>query len=134
MLNELRSMTKSPIPKPTASELNLLKLLWQHGPMNAKQMHECIQRERPDLSYATVLRHLQIMHGKGILTRDESQRPHLYTPSQAQDSLQTNLLKDMIQKVFAGSGKALVLAALRGHVTDTERDEIEQILQDEKKS
>jgi predicted transcriptional regulator len=127
-------MTKISIPKPTASELNLLKLLWQHGPMNSKQMHECIQRERPDLAYATVLRHLQIMHSKGILTRDESQRPHLYAPSQAQDSLQTNLLKDMIQKVFAGSGKALVLAALRGHVTETEREEIEQILQDEKKS
>ncbi|PXX34957.1 BlaI/MecI/CopY family transcriptional regulator [Undibacterium pigrum] len=129
------SVAKSSIPKPTASELNLLKVLWQHGPMSAKQLHETIQAERPDLAYATVLRHLQIMHGKGILTRDESQRSHVYAPSQEQDSLQTNLLKDMIQKVFAGSGKALVLAALRGgHVSDKERDEIEQILQDEKKS
>jgi predicted transcriptional regulator len=127
-------MTKSPIPKPTASELNLLKLLWQYGPMNSKQAHERIQLDRPDLAYATVLRHLQIMHGKGILTRDDSQRPHLYAPSQAQDSLQTNLLKDMIQKVFAGSGKALILAALRGHVTEAERDEIEQVLKNEKKS
>ncbi|MBC3920448.1 BlaI/MecI/CopY family transcriptional regulator [Undibacterium sp. CY18W] len=125
---------KSAIPKPTASELNLLKVLWQQGPLNAKQVHEAVQAERPDLAYATVLRHLQIMHGKGILTRDESQRSHIYAPSQEQDSLQTNLLKDMIQKVFAGSGKALVLAALRGHVSAQERDEIEQILQDEKKS
>ncbi|MFZ6747051.1 BlaI/MecI/CopY family transcriptional regulator [Undibacterium sp. JH2W] len=128
------SVAKSSIPKPTASELNLLKVLWQHGPMSAKQLHENIQDERPDLAYATVLRHLQIMHGKGILIRDESQRSHVYAAAQEQDSLQTNLLKDMIQKVFAGSGKALVLAALRGHVTDKERDEIEQIMQDEKKS
>lgn len=130
----MSSISKLSIPKPTASELNLLKVLWQNGPMSAKQVHEAIQGERPDMAYATVLRHLQIMHGKGILTRDESQRSHVYAPSQEQDSMQTNLLKDMIQKVFAGSGKALVLAALRGHVSAKEREEIEQILQEEKKS
>lgn len=91
--------------------------------MNAKQVHEAAHAERPDLAYATVLRHLQIMQGKGILTRDESQRSHVYAPSQEQDSLQTNLLKDLIQKAFAGSGKALVLAALRGHVSAAERTE-----------
>lgn len=135
MNSVLKSVSStSTIPKPTASELNLLKILWQQGPMNAKQVHEAAHAERPDLAYATVLRHLQIMHGKGILTRDESQRSHVYAPSQEQDSLQTNLLKDLIQKVFAGSGKALVLAALRGHVSAAERKEIEQILQEEKKS
>ncbi|MBC3935495.1 BlaI/MecI/CopY family transcriptional regulator [Undibacterium rugosum] len=121
------------IPKPTAAELNLLKVLWQHGPLSAKQVHEIAQTDKPDLNYATVLRQLQIMHGKGILTRDESQRSHVYAPAQEADSLQTNLLKDLIQKVFAGSGKALVLAALRGgHVSAQERAEIEKILKEEK--
>ncbi len=121
------------IPKPTAAELNLLKVLWQHGPLSAKQVHEIAQADKPDLNYATVLRQLQIMHGKGILTRDESQRSHVYAPAQEADSLQTNLLKDLIQKVFAGSGKALVLAALRGgHVSAQERAEIEKILKEEK--
>lgn len=121
------------VPKPTAAELNLLKVLWQHGPLSAKQVHEIAQADKPDLNYATVLRQLQIMHGKGILTRDESQRSHVYAPAQEADSLQTNLLKDLIQKVFAGSGKALVLAALRGgHVSAQERAEIEKILKEEK--
>lgn len=121
------------VPKPTAAELNLLKVLWQHGPLSVKQVHEIAQADKPDLNYATVLRQLQIMHGKGILTRDESQRSHVYAPAQEADSLQTNLLKDLIQKVFAGSGKALVLAALRGgHVSAQERAEIEKILKEEK--
>lgn len=121
------------VPKPTAAELNLLKVLWQHGPLSAKQVHEIALADKPDLNYATVLRQLQIMHGKGILTRDESQRSHVYAPAQEADSLQTNLLKDLIQKVFAGSGKALVLAALRGgHVSAQERAEIEKILKEEK--
>jgi predicted transcriptional regulator len=121
------------VPKPTAAELNLLKVLWQHGPLSAKQVHEIALADKPDLNYATVLRQLQIMHGKGILTRDESLRSHVYAPAQEADSLQTNLLKDLIQKVFAGSGKALVLAALRGgHVSAQERAEIEKILKEEK--
>jgi len=124
----VHSAHKTPVPKPTAAELNLLKVLWQHGAMTAKQVHEIASLERPDLAYATVLRQLQIMHGKGILTRDESQRSHVYAAAQEQNSLQTNLLKDMIQKVFAGSGKALVLAALRGHVSAQERAEIEEFL------
>ena len=72
------------------------------------------------------------MHTKGLLTRDESQRSHIYAPAQAQDSLQTNLLKDLIQKAFAGSGKALIMAALRSQVSKKERAEIEALLREEK--
>ena len=71
------------------------------------------------------------MHGKGLLIRDESQRSHVYAPAQAQDSLQTNLLMDLMQKAFAGSAKALVLAALRTGVSRAERAEIEKMLKDE---
>jgi predicted transcriptional regulator len=71
------------------------------------------------------------MHTKGILIRDESQRSHVYAPAQAQDALQTNLLKDLVQKAFAGSAKALVLAALRSGISKKERAEIEQMLKDD---
>ena len=114
--------------RPTAAELALLQALWLTGPVTAKQLHEKMLEERPDLTYANVLRQLQIMHGKGMLTRDESQRSHVYAPVLAQDKMQTSLLKDMIQKVFAGSAKAMVLAALKGHVSSGERKEIEDFL------
>lgn len=121
----------SSLPRPTAAELDLLRVLWRTGPADAKQVHEASLTERPDASYATVLRQLQLMHGKGLLTRDESQRPQRYAPAQAQDKLQTHLLKDLIAKAFAGSGKALVLAALKGHVSPKERAEIEKVLRGE---
>lgn len=124
-------MPKSrPHPKPTPAELDLLRLLWRLGPSTVKQVHEARVLERPEVAYATVLRLLQIMHGKGLLTRDESQRSHVYAAAAAQDSLQTNLLQDLIQKAFSGSGKALVMTALRGHVTDEERAEIQRFLQE----
>lgn len=118
-------------PKPTPAELDLLRVLWQLGPSTVKQVHEARQRERPDLSYATALRLLQVMHGKGLVKRDESERSHVYAAAQAQGSLQTRLLDDLIHKAFAGSGKDLVLAALRGgRVSEAEREEIQRFLED----
>jgi predicted transcriptional regulator len=119
-------------PKPTAAELEMLRLLWQLGPATAKQVHQEAVATRPEMAYATVLRLLQVMHTKGLLTRDESARAHVYAPAQAQDSLQTSLIKELIHKAFSGSGKDLVLAALRGHVTQKEREEIQSILDREK--
>jgi len=118
-------------PKPTAAELDLLQNLWPLGSATAKQVHEEMLKTRPDIAYGAVLRLMQIMHGKGLLIRDESQRSHVYAPAQAQDALQTNLLKDLMQKAFAGSAKALVLAALKSGISKKERQEIEQLLKDD---
>ncbi|MBF6024601.1 BlaI/MecI/CopY family transcriptional regulator [Lysobacter niastensis] len=115
-------------PKPTAAELDLLRVIWKLGPSTVKDVHHARLAEVPDLAYANVLRLMQVMHGKGLLIRDESQRSHVYAAAHAQDALQTNLLRDLIQKAFSGSGKDLVLAALSSHVTDKERDEIRQLL------
>ena len=108
-------MPRTRLPKPTPAELGLLRTLWQLGPASVRQVHEAQRRERPDLGYANVLRLMQVMHGKGLLKRDESQRSH----------------DDLIHKAFAGSGKDLVLAALRGgRVSDAEREEIQRFLED----
>lgn len=122
---------RKPLPKPTPAELELLRTLWRLGPASVKQVHEVQQRERPELGYANVLRLMQIMHGKGLLLRDESQRSHVYAAAQQQGSMQTRLLDDFIHKAFAGSGKELVLAALRGgRVSDAEREEIQRFLEE----
>ena len=124
--------TPPDLPKPTAAELDLLQVLWPLGAATARQVHESMQQTRPDVTYATVLRLMQIMHTKGLLTRDESERSHVYAPAQPQTSLQTNLLKDLMQKAFAGSAKALVLAALKSGISKKERAEIEKLLKEDK--
>lgn len=125
-------MPKSPAPpKPTAAELDLLQTLWPLRAATAKQVHHEMTKTRPDVTYATVLRLMQIMHTKGLLNRDESERSHVYAPAQAQDSLQSGLLKDLIQKAFSGSAKALVLAAIKSGISKKERDEIKSLLKEE---
>ena len=122
--------SKAKAPKPTAAELDLLRVIWQLGPSSVKDVHQARLAEKPDLAYATVLRLMQVMHGKGLLRRDESQRSHVYAAAHAQDRLQTNLLRELIHKAFAGSGKALVLSALNEHVTAKERAEIRRLLEE----
>lgn len=120
-------------PKPTPAEMELMRLLWILGPATAKQVHEAALKDRPDMAYASVLRLLQVMHSKGQLHRDESHRAHVYSAVEEQDTLQTNLVKDLIQKAFSGSAKALVLAALRSHVSKEEREEIQKFLHGDEK-
>lgn len=122
-------MPQSPtLPSTSAAELDLLRVLWRIGPADAKCVHAAVSEDRPEATYAGVLRQLQLMHAKGLLKRDERQRPHRYAPAVAQDRMQKGLLKDVIAKVFAGSGKALVLAALKSHVSPSERVEIARLL------
>lgn len=117
-------------PKPTAAELDLLRTIWRTGPATVKETHRVLQDDRPAVTYATVLRLMQVMHAKGLLIRDERQRSHVYAAAHAQDLLRSNLLTDLIQKAFAGSGKDLVLAALDGHVSRKEREEIRRLLRE----
>jgi len=117
-------------PKPTPAELDLLQVLWPLSAATAKQVHEAMLPVRPDVTYATVLRLMQVMHAKGLLARDESERSHVYSPVHARDALQGNLLNDLMQRAFAGSAKALVLAALKSGISKKERAEIEQLLKD----
>jgi predicted transcriptional regulator len=119
-------------PKPTPAELELLQALWPLGSATARQVHEALRDDRPDLAYGAVLRLMQVMHGKGLLIRDDSQRSHVYAPAQPRDTLQTNLLKDLLQRAFAGSAKALVLAALKTGISRKDREEIERMLKEDK--
>lgn len=125
-------MTKStkPAVKPTASELELLRVLWQLGPATVKEVLAARRPEMPELNYAAVLRQMQVMHGKGLLTRDESAHSHKYAAALAQDELQQSLLGDIIHKLFGGSGKKLVMAALSSHTSQAERDEIKRFLKE----
>lgn len=92
-----------------------------------------MQTDRPEINQATVLRQLQIMHADGLLLRDESARSHIYSAAQAQEKLQTNLLKDFIHRAFSGSGKELIMAALKEHVNEADRKEIQRYLHGDEK-
>ncbi|HVY69376.1 MAG TPA: BlaI/MecI/CopY family transcriptional regulator [Verrucomicrobiae bacterium] len=97
------------IPRPTEAELAILRTLWRHGPGTVRQIHEQLAA---GAGYTTTLKFLQIMAEKGLVTRDESERAHVYRPALAEEETQRRLLDDLLDRAFGGSAQKLVLQAL----------------------
>jgi predicted transcriptional regulator len=100
-----------PAPRPTDAELAILRVLWERGPCTVRQVFEALSVDR-DLGYTTALKMLQIMHEKGLVQRDDSDRTHVFTASQTQIQTQRTLLDDLLDKAFGGSSMSLVMQAL----------------------
>lgn len=105
-------MTHSP-QKPTASELEILRVLWTRGPSTVREVHDALS-EKKDLGYTTVLKLLQIMTAKNLVRRNESQRAHVYEAGLPAEQTKRQLAGDMLQRVFEGSATQLMMHALAG--------------------
>ncbi|HYL77967.1 MAG TPA: BlaI/MecI/CopY family transcriptional regulator [Bryobacteraceae bacterium] len=115
-------------PKPTVAELEILQALWESGPRSVREIQRVLNEIKPT-GYTTVLKLLQIMTDKGLVTRDEKQRPQIYRPRYRREHTQRQMLHDLVQRAFGGSVKALVLQALAGRQSSPEElEEIEKLL------
>ena len=115
-------------PRPTDAELAILRVLWRRGPSTVKEVHDELSRRAP-AAYTTTLKQLQIMTEKELVTRDESQRAHLYTARLPEEQTQTQLVKDLLDRAFEGSAGRLVLRALSSRPASAEElAEIRQLL------
>ena len=118
-------MGRTPSNKPTEAELAILQVLWLKGPCTVREIFEALYQ--PDeTSYTTALKLLQIMHGKGLVERDESQRAHSYRAVVSQASTQKRFLSDVVDRVFNGSSSQLVLQAL-GSAPPASAEELAEI-------
>ena len=97
--------------RPTKLELSILNVLWQKGPATVREIHAIVNESKPT-AINTVLRMLQIMAVKSLVTRDDTVRPQIYRARYSQQQTQTHLVKDLIQRAFDGSVKEMVMRAL----------------------
>ncbi len=104
-------MKKSQLPRPTDSELTILRVLWRLGPATVRTVHAELNRAQ-QTGYTTVLKLLQIMTGKGLVKRDESERSHVYEPVLPEQEVQRQLVGHLLERAFGGSAQKLVLQAL----------------------
>ena len=115
-------------PNPTAAELEILRVLWDNGPLIVREIQRLMNAVKPT-GYTTVLKMLQIMTEKGLVLRDDTQRPQVYRARFAREHTQRQMLKDLIARAFDGSVKALVLQAVAGKKsTREELEEMERLL------
>ena len=97
--------------QPTDVELQILRLLWELGPSTARSVHNRLN-EIKGTQYPTTVKMLLVMLDKGLVKRDDTVRPQVYSPASSQAVTQKRMLKDMIRKVYDGSAKSLVMQAL----------------------
>ncbi|MEO1258940.1 MAG: BlaI/MecI/CopY family transcriptional regulator [Bacteroidota bacterium] len=121
-------MSKKNIPKPTESELAILKILWEHGPSSVRFVNDEINK-RKETGYTTTLKFMQIMLEKKLLTRNTETRSHIYDAAVSQEATQKDLLGKFVDNVFGGSAVNLVMQALGNHrASEEELDQIKELI------
>ena len=114
-------MAKPPPPRPTDAELAILRVLWRRGPSTVRAVHLELGEARRDANaggrgrataYTTTLTLMQIMAAKGLVSRDESSRSHVYRAAVSEQQTQRRMLRDLLDGVFGGSAGSLVMQLL----------------------
>ncbi|HUP90195.1 MAG TPA: BlaI/MecI/CopY family transcriptional regulator [Longimicrobiales bacterium] len=113
-----------PQAMPTNSELEILNVLWRRGALTVRDVHEEIGAKR-DIGYTTVLKLMQLMAEKNLVTRDESTRSHVYAAAVPEKKIKRHLVSDMMERAFDGSAANLVMQALSSHKAT--KEELAQI-------
>jgi predicted transcriptional regulator len=124
--------TRHFLPKPTEVELEILRALWDKGTATVRELFEVVSQQRA-LGYTSVLKTLQIMTEKGLVDRTEAGKAHIYRAAASQEETQSQLLRDLSERLFAGSAAQLAMHALAMEpASDDELHEIRRIIRQKK--
>lgn len=116
-------------PLPSDAELRILRQLWLEGEQSVREVHERLEAEWP-VGYTTVLKLLQRMLTKGLVTRSEDGRSHRYRARAAQQSTERRLVRELADRLFGGSVSELVQAALPATpASEADLDEIRELVE-----
>jgi predicted transcriptional regulator len=121
-------MPRPHLPLPTEAELRILRVLWSRGASTVREVLDALPAE-PPTGYTTVLKQLQIMHGKRLVIRDEQERTHVYAAAVPPETTQRQLVADLTERAFGGSALGLVMHALSPELASREElDEIRRLV------
>jgi BlaI family transcriptional regulator, penicillinase repressor len=114
--------------KPTAAELEILRVLWTRGPSTVREVHDALTATKP-VGYTSILKLMQIMTDKGLVRRNETQRAHIYESCEPAEKTKRQIAGDVLQRVFEGSARDLMVHALADRRTSqAEIDELRRLL------
>ena len=98
-------------PKPTEAELEILQVIWEHGPSTVRFVNDLLSKSKR-VGYTTTLKIMQIMADKNLLKRDTSGKTHIYRAAVSQQKTQQQLIDKLMTTAFGGSAMKLVMQAL----------------------
>jgi BlaI family penicillinase repressor len=110
---------------PSDAEFGILTILWRCGPSTVREVHTALAK---DTGYTSTLKQMQVMHDKGLLQRSERYRSHVYEPAITKEEAQARFAGDLMERVFEGSARSLVLGALTAQrASNEDLDEIRRM-------
>lgn len=112
-------------PEPTKSELEILQVLWQHGPSTVRFVNDTLNGQQRQVQYTSTLKLMQIMVEKGMLSRDERNMKHVYIPAVEEQQMKGQLLDKFVSNLFNGSASKMMMQLLGNNKTT--RGEIQAI-------
>jgi BlaI family penicillinase repressor len=105
---------------PTKTELDVLQVLWKHGPSTVRFVHDKLNEQKEIVQYTSTLKLMQVMKEKGMVDRDETNMKHIYSAAVEEDKIKGNLLGRFVDSMFDGSASNLMLALLDNDKTSAE--------------
>ncbi len=109
---------------PTPAELEVLQVIWEQGPSTVREVMSVLNRQRPR-AYTSVMSLMNVMVEKGLLTPKRKGRAFLYSAKVSQGKTRSEIVRDLVSRVFDGSASALVTHLLAEAKPDSE--ELEEI-------
>ncbi len=124
-----RKSSDTPI-EPTTAELEILQVLWKHGPSTVRLVNEKLNEEKREVNYTSTLKLMQIMLEKGLLTRDDSQVKHVYAVAEEESKTKSMLLDRFVENLYEGSASNLMMQLLGNKKTSKkELDAIKALIE-----
>ncbi|MEP7108994.1 MAG: BlaI/MecI/CopY family transcriptional regulator [Ferruginibacter sp.] len=115
--------------EPTKSELEILQVLWLHGPSTVRFVNDTLNEVKRAVQYTSTLKLMQIMAEKKMLKRDESNMKHIYTAAMEEQKTKSVLLDRFVDSMFNGSASSLMMQLLGNKKTSKkELQEIRELL------
>lgn len=119
--------------EPTKSELEILQVLWKHGPSSVRFVNDKLNEKKREVHYTTTLKQMQIMFDKGLLARDDSQMKHIYSAAQEEGRTKSFLLERFVDTLYEGSASSLMMQLLGNKKTSKKDLDVIQALIDQYK-
>jgi len=120
---------KNTLPEPTKSELEILQVLWRHGPSTVRFVNDQLNEQKREVQYSSTLKLMQIMAEKGLLTRDESNMKHIYGTAEEESKTKGFLLERFVNTLYNGSASNLMMQLLGNRKTSKkEIDAIKELI------
>ncbi len=116
----------SEVPKPTESELEILSILWEKNEATVRDVHQQINFYKKT-GYTTTLKLMQLMFFKGLVSRKEIGRKHIYWSVVDRQALSRTLTDRLIGYLHNGSPVQLAVEAIHSTYYTNSLEELLQL-------